>query len=73
MPIDPPAAEQIREILDRPGISQRQLARLFGNNERTIRNWVADPDNAHHRGASRLLWLLFEKIDNTEEDDGCRS
>lgn len=68
MPIEPPTAEQIREFLERHGMSQRQLARLSGSNERTVRNWVTDPNNAHHRGAPRLLWLLFEKIDESTKE-----
>lgn len=55
-------SEELREILGRLGLSQRQAARIVGAHERSMRQWVAQ--NAKIPMLVAVLFLLFDRIPN---------
>ena len=58
---NPPPAQQVRELLARAGLSQRQGARELGVDERTMRYWCSGEEG---RGPPALAILALEQLVN---------
>ena len=67
------SAEELREILDRLGYSQRNFAQFVGVDERQVRRWAAD--NQRKRGVKRgvpgptvTLLQIMDRLKLTKDD-----
>ncbi len=62
-PVDyanPPIAQQIRDLIERAGLSQRQAAHELGVDERTMRYWCKGDE---HRGQPpKMAILALERL-----------
>ena len=61
-----PDPSYLRELVEKSGLSQREVARRIGVNERLFRSFLANRESASAQTADYLVQFALECLSNSE-------